>query len=489
MPKNAKPQVSTKAIDQKLEHKPFAGRTVEAAYLNKPPHLRTTEDRYEAGRALREVCSRESHSEYTVDRVGRDNPIDVLIQSNKGRVESLLPVRYGRMLSTPFAFFRGAAMLMADDLASTPSTDYAVQACGDCHLLNFGAFATPERNIVFDVNDFDETYPAPWEWDVKRLAASFVIASDHNEHQRADGIAAAVRMVECYRDKLMELAALPALQAWYSYLDYKNLIELTDDAKLKKRRLKVLAAAMDRDHHAEFIKLGDLTSGKPKIKDQPPLIYHEKDSDTPEHLAKVLQTIDLYRQSLPVNVKVLFDRYQFADSARKVVGVGSVGTICAIALFFNAENDPLFLQVKEARQSVLEPYSSFRTTQTNGARVVIGQRIMQSSSDVFLGHYVGVGEPNKHYYVRQLRDVKIRPMVEIFTPANMLNYARNCGWALALAHARSGDAAIIAGYIGKGKKFPRAIGQFASSYHDQNISDHKILIEAIRDGIIEATPL
>jgi hypothetical protein len=487
MTKTAKSQTQPKQDSQLDKHRPFAASQHEAAYLNKPPHLRTTADRYAFGRALREKCSRESHSEYEVNRTGRDNPIDVLIQSNKGRVESLLPVRYGRMLSTPFAFFRGSAMIMADDLASTPSTDYAVQACGDCHLLNFGAFATPERNIVFDLNDFDETYPAPWEWDIKRLAASFVVASDHNKHHIDDCIAAAERMVECYRQKLMELAELPALQAWYSYLDYKNLIDLTDDNKLKKRRLKVLAQALDRDHFAEFVKLGELTAGVPRIKDNPPLIYHEEGSDTPEFLARIKRSIELYRQSLPVNVRVLFDRYEFADSARKVVGVGSVGTICGIALFFNAENDPLFLQIKEARQSVLEPYSTFKTSQTNGARVVIGQRIMQSSSDVFLGHYVA--DTDKHYYVRQLRDVKIRPMVEIFSPANMLNYARNCGWALALAHSRSGDAAIIAGYIGKGKKFPKAIGEFAGKYREQNNQDHKALIDAIRDGIIEATPL
>ncbi len=486
MPKTTRSQSPTKENGQLDVHKPFKP-THEAAYLNKPPHMRTTADRYEYGRALRVKCPRESHAEYSVNRTGRDNPIDVLIQSNQGRVESLLPVRYGRMLSTPFAFFRGSAMIMADDLASTPSTDYAVQASGDCHLLNFGAFATPERNIVFDLNDFDETYPAPWEWDVKRLAASFLIASDHNKHELEDGIAAAERMVECYRQKLIELAELPQLQAWYSYLDYKKLIDLTDDNKLRKRRLKVLSQALDRDHFAEFVKLGDLSAGVPRIKDQPPLVYHMEDSDSPEYVARVQQNIELYRQSLPVNVRVLFDRYEYADSARKVVGVGSVGTICAIALFFNAENDPLFLQIKEARQSVLEPYSTFKTTQTNGARVVIGQRIMQSSSDIFLGHYVGTDD--KHYYVRQLRDVKIRPMVEIFTPTNMLNYARNCGWALAQAHSRSGDAAIIAGYIGKGKKFPKAIGQFARTYHEQNNSDHKALIEAIREGVIEANPL
>jgi len=487
MTKNAKSQTATKENDQQDGHKPFSPKVHEAAYLNKPPHMRTTKDRYEFGRALRVKCSRESHAEYEIDRQGRDNPIDVLVQSNAGRVEELLPVRYGRMLTTPFAFFRGAAMIMADDLASTPYTDYAVQACGDCHLLNFGGFATPERNVVFDLNDFDETYPAPWEWDVKRLAASFVIASAHNKHGREEGIAAAERMVECYRQKLFELSELPALQAWYSYLDYKKLIDMTDDNKLRKRRLKVLSQAMDRDHFAEFVKLGEVSEGVPRIKDQPPLIYHTEDSDTPEYLARVQRAIDLYRQSLPVNVRVLFDRYEYADSARKVVGVGSVGTICAIALFFNAESDPLFLQIKEARQSVLEPYSTFKTTQPNGARVVIGQRIMQSSSDIFLGHYIG--EDGKHYYVRQLRDTKIRPMVEIFTPANMLNYARNCGWALAQAHARSGDAAIIAGYIGKGKKFPKAIGEFASKYSEQNDLDHKALIEAIREGIIEANPL
>ncbi len=487
MPRSPKQLKSKPDRAHSSEHKPFTTHVAEAAYLNKPPHLRTTEDRYEAGRALREKCPREAHAEYSVDRKDRDNPIDILIRSNVGRVETLLPVRYGRMLSNPFAFFRGSAMIMADDLSSTPSAEYAVQACGDCHLLNFGAFATPERNIVFDVNDFDETYPAPWEWDLKRLAASFVIASAHNEHKLSDGIAAAERLAQCYRDKMMELSTLPTLQAWYSYLDYKSLIELTDDAKLKKRRLKVLAQAMERDHQTEFVKLGDLTTGTPRIKDQPPLIYHEENSGSEEIKVRDKQNIELYRQSLPVNVRVLFDRYEFADSARKVVGVGSVGTICAIALFFNSENDPLFLQVKEARQSVLEPYSNFKTTQTNGARVVIGQRIMQSASDIFLGHYLQ--QDGTHFYVRQLRDVKIRPMVEIFTPSNMLGFARNCGWALALAHSRSGDAAVIAGYIGKGKKFSKAIGEFAAKYYQQNELDHKALIEAIRDGIIEANPL
>ncbi len=219
--------------DQKHEHKPFNRITIEASYLSKPTHLRTRMDRYEAGRAMRVKCPRESHAEFAVNVATRDNPIDLLIQSNEGRIKELLPIRYGRMLSSPFAFFRGAAVIMADDLASTPSIGYAVQACGDCHLLNFGAFATPERNIVFDLNDFDETFPAPWEWDLKRLAASFAIASRNNGHKRSDGIAAAVRLVKCYRDRLQELSEMKTLEAWYSSLDYRALIELTDDPELK----------------------------------------------------------------------------------------------------------------------------------------------------------------------------------------------------------------------------------------------------------------
>ncbi len=244
---------------------------------------------------------------------------------------------------------------------------------------------------------------------------------------------------------------------------------------------------MSRDAQAEFIKLAHVTGGLPKIKDQPPLIYHEENSGTPEYWAAMLRSVELYRASLPVDVRVLFDRYELVDNALKVVGVGSVGTICGIALFFAAEQDPLFLQVKEARQSVLEPYSNFRSTLTRGARVVVGQRIMQAASDIFLGHYTT--ESGIHLYVRQLRDVKVRPMVEIFSPANMLGFARNCGWALARAHARSGDPAIIAGYIGKGKTFATAIGQFADSYLDQNESDYGKLKDAIRAGIIEATAL
>ena len=474
-----KPKVLVKELPKLFRQPP-----VEAAYLNKPSHLQSRKDRFEAGRATRVACPREAHAEFKVDREGREDPIALLRESSQGRVETLVPLRYGRMLTSPFAFFRGAAIIMASDLADTYATDYAVQSCGDCHLMNFGAFATPERNIIFDINDFDETFPASWEWDLKRLAASFAIASANNGHKRSDGKAAAARLVNCYRDRLRELSEMKALDAWYSYLDYEELIELTSDKQLKKRRKKVLEKAKSRDSIEEFVKLAHVIDGKPRIKDEPPLVYHEEGHDTPEYKARILESVSLYRESLSIERRVLFDKYELVDNAIKVVGVGSVGTICGIALFFAAEKDPLFLQVKEARQSVLEKYSHFVSHETEGARVVTGQRLMQAASDFFLGHYVG--QKDKHYYVRQLRDVKVKPMVEIFKPENMLGFARNCGWALARAHARSGDPAIIAGYIGKSDVFAEAIAEFADRYLEQNLADHAKLVEAIREGEIEA---
>ncbi len=475
---------SRKTINQ--ADKLFKQTPIAAAYLEKPAHLQTRNDRYEVGRTLRVKCPRESHADFTVNKRGRANPIQLLIESNKGRIESLLPIRYGRMLTSTFAFFRGAAVIMSADLANTASTGYPVQSCGDCHLMNFGAFATPERNVIFDINDFDETYPAPWEWDLKRLAASFIIASINNGHTRSDGVAATIQLTEAYRDRMWELSEMKTLDTWYSYIDYESLIELTTDQQLKKRRKKVLAKALAHDSQAEFVKLAHVIGEAPRIKDQPPLIYHEEGSNNPQYRKKQLRSLEIYRQSLPIERRVLLDRYEMVDSAIKVVGIGSVGTICGVILFFAAENDPLFLQVKEARQSVLEPYSQFKLSGTNGERVVNGQKIMQAASDLFLGHYVN--QNNKHFYVRQLRDVKVKPLIEIYTPKNMLGFARTCGWALARAHARSGDPCIISGYIGKGKTFAKAIAEFANLYLDQNKSDHKKLISAIRSGTIEATP-
>jgi uncharacterized protein (DUF2252 family) len=456
---------------------------IEASYLSKPVHLHTRKDRYEFGRALRLKCPLAAHAEYSVGYQGRSNPIELLIESGKGRIARLLPIRYGRMVASPFAFFRGAALIMAGDLAHTPSTQYAVQSCGDCHLLNFGAFATPERNIIFDINDFDETYPATWEWDVKRLAASFVVASLHNGHRLSDAVESASCAAQSYAERLHELAEMKTLDLWYSYLDYQELIELTKDKKLKSMRKKVLAKALSRDSLEEFVRLATIEGTTPRIRDQPPLIYHEVNDDTAEYQEAVRKAVEGYRASLPVERRILFDKYELVDVATKVVGVGSVGTACSIALFFAAERDPLFLQIKEAQESVLQRFSNFIYTQTHGERVVFGQRLMQAASDLFLGHFVG--DSGRHYYVRQLRDVKVRPLVEIFSPANMRGHARNCGWALARAHARSSDPAIIAGYTGKGKVFAEAIAKFAAAYARQNESDYKKLRKAIKEGLIE----
>ncbi len=456
---------------------------VNAAYLDKPAHLRTRAERSEAGRALRVSCPRESHAGFSPAE-GRPDPIELLMRSSEGRIEHLVPIRYGRMLASPFAFYRGAAAIMAADLAATPCTGIGVQACGDAHLMNFGAFATPERRIVFDINDFDETHPAPWEWDLKRLAASFVIASRHNGHKASECRAAAAAVVEHYRDRMRELAEMPTLSAWYSYLDYEKLIEMSEDDEMKRRRRKLLDKALQRDAAAEFVNLAHIDGGRPRIKDAPPLIYHSDEWKDPGFDEVVQQNLIRYRDSLPVERHVLFDRYELADVAIKVVGVGSVGTLCAVALFFAAEDDPLFLQVKEARDSVLAPYVHYKGFASNGERVVLGQRLMQAASDVFLGHMVGV--QGRHMYVRQLRDVKVKPLVEIYNAQNMLGFARSTGWALARAHARSGDPAVIAGYIGKGDVFADAIAEFALAYADCNERDHAALLAAVRAGRVDA---
>ena len=283
---------------------------------------------------------------------------------------------------------------------------------------------------------------------------------------------------------MTELANMPALSAWYAALDYRQLIDLTTDSELKKKQKKALEQALQRDSLHEFVRLGHVVDATPKIKDDPPLIYHHDSQNKAEYEEQVNHAMTLYRESLPPERRVLLDRYQLVDTAIKVVGVGSVGTYCTIGLFFAAENDPLFLQLKEARQSVLEPYVDFAPFPSHGERVVFGQRLMQTASDIFLGHTIA--DSGRHCYIRQLRDVKVKPMVEIFNPANMLSYAGNCGWALADAHARSGDAAIIAGYIGKGDTFAEAIYEFSTKYAQQNDADYAALEAAVKDGMVQA---
>jgi uncharacterized protein (DUF2252 family) len=461
----------------------IARSPIEPAYLGKPRHLHTQAERMEVGRALRVTTPREAHAGWTAP-ADRPDPVDLLIASAEGRLPNLVPLRHGRMMATPFTFFRGAAAIMASDLSRTPSTGYQVQACGDCHLLNFGAFATPERRIIFDINDFDETFPAPFEWDLKRLAASFVIASRANGHAPEAQRNAARTAVRSYATHMGELAGRKTLEVWYSYLDWEEIIAATEDTVLRKRRAAVLARAMQRDNDAEFVKLATVVDGAPRIKDAPPLVFHTTELGDTGFRALMEENLGRYRASLAPERRVLLDRYELADIAIKVVGVGSVGTLCAVALFFASSTDPLFLQVKQVNRSVLEPYVGANPFGSDGERVVVGQRLMQAASDVFLGHMVGVA--GRHYYVRQLRDVKVRPMVEIYTPANMADYARSCGIALARAHARSGDPAILAGYLGKGGAFGDALASFAVAYADQNERDHAALVEAVRVGRVEA---
>lgn len=433
----------------------------------------------DAGKELRKRLPRHRHAAWDPPRRRRD-PVDVLIESSAGRVPELVPIRYGRMLQSPFAFYRGAAAIMAADLAATPTTGHQVQSCGDCHLVNFGGFATAERQLIFDINDFDETNPAPWEWDVKRLAASFVIAGRNNRLAASESRAAAVAAARSYREHMLEYARLPVLETWYAHVDLPSMIEDLEDPDMRRRYRRVLRKEQDRNALSEFPRLAVRVGDRHVIKDDPPLIYHLERSFDPQLETSIRELLGRYRDSLPPYRRVLFDRFRFADLAIKVVGVGSVGTMCAVALFIAGENDPLFLQIKEARRSVLEPYAGKSVFANRGQRVVVGQRLMQAATDTFLGWTHG--RRGRHYYVRQLRDVKVKPEIEVMGASHLRNYAVLCGWALARAHARSADTALLAGYMGKGDAFEEAIGDFSVAYADQNERDHAALQAAVRKG-------
>jgi uncharacterized protein (DUF2252 family) len=436
-----------------------------------------------AGRELRTKCPRKSHAAWTPP-ADRADPIQLLEESSQGRIPELLPIRYGRMMQSPFTFFRGAAAVMSADLAQTPATGLRVQACGDCHLLNFGGFATPERRLIFDINDFDETLPGPWEWDVKRLAASFAIACAHNGFDKACRRDAVQTCARSYRECLAEFAQMPALEVWYARIDVEALLPKIADQEARKRVQKQLAKTSAHTVAEDFPKLVDAVDGNPTIKDHPPLIYHWSGRGTEAFEAQVVEAFGHYRDTLQDDRRVLVNRYQIMDIALKVVGVGSVGTWCGVALLMAGESDPLFLQVKEARVSVLEPFVGKSAYANRGQRVVNGQRLMQSASDLFLG-WTQTGD-GRHFYIRQLHDMKIKPMVEIFSPSLMLQYAALCGWALARAHARSGDAATLSGYLGKSDSFDTALASFALTYADQNERDHDALRKAVREGRLEA---
>lgn len=446
-----------------------------------PVSFRSRTERIEAGKQLRERLPRRDHAAWQPSPNRRD-PIEILEESNRGRITELIPIRYGRMLQSPFAFLRGSAGLMAYDLSSLPKIDVKVQACGDCHLMNFGLFATPERNLVFDINDFDETLPAPWEWDVKRLAASFVVAGRDQHLSEDDCRAAAAECVRAYRENLRAYSQMSPLEVWYDRMDMQSIIEMSPDEKTRKRREQYMEKARERVIENVFPKVVSQSGGRYRFVDQPPLFYHaESDQELHE---RWVEGLEAYRQTLSDERRVLFDRFRLEDYAMKVVGIGSVGTRCAVALFFSEENHPLILQVKEACHSVLEPYVDKSIYDNQGQRVVVGQRLMQSSSDIFLG-WVRSGR-GFDFYVRQLRDMKLSIPVEDITAAMLKRYAELCGWTLARAHAKSGDSATISGYLGKGDQFDEAIGAFAIAYADQTERDHAALVEAERSGRIKA---
>jgi uncharacterized protein (DUF2252 family) len=406
----------------------------------------------------------------------------LLEQSNKGRIRDLIPIRYGRMLRTPFTFYRGAALNMAADLATTPATGIRVQACGDCHLLNFGVYATPERRLVFDINDLDETLPAPWEWDVKRLAASFVLACRNNGFSPRDARDAVLACVRTYRQRMAEFSDMPVLQVWYACIDVEKMVTVKDKEAKRLGRKQIAAARARNVLEHDFPKLAAGSGQAPAIKDTPPLIYHPKWA-MEEIRTRSLKFFGSYRESLPDERRVLLDRYEVRDVAIKVVGVGSVGTYCGVVLMMASAQDPLFLQIKEARPSVLEAYAGKSVYPNHGQRVVNGYRLMQSASDIFLGwatHPLG-----RHAYIRQLKDMKIGAQTELFSPGFMVEYAGFCGWALARSHARSGEPAQISGYLGKTDVFDEAIAAFARAYADQSERDHAVLKKAARSGRVE----
>lgn len=440
---------------------------------------RSKSERAELGRRARGAVPRRSHGEWKPAR-NRADPIELLQASSKGRLPELVPIRYGRMLRSPFTFLRGSAVVMAHDIANSPVSGFEVQACGDCHLLNFGLFATPERNLVFDLNDFDETLPGPWEWDLKRLCASVMVAGRDcglSDARARDAVREAARG---YREHMHECADMTPMDVWYQRLDMQTIIDDAPDAKSRQFREQLAKQARRRIIDHLFPKLATESGGQIRLVDQPPLLFHP---DAPDMLDRVNAAMADYRASLSDERRVLLDRYHAVDYALKVVGIGSVGTRCYVVLMVSEDNHPLILQVKEAGRSVLEPHLRKSAYDNQGQRVVMGQRLMQSSSDIFLGWVRG--EDGRDFYVRQLRDMKMSLPVEGFDAAQLARYARGCGWSLARAHAKTGDAATLGGYLGKSDAMDQALARFAVSYADQTERDHEALVKAAREGRVE----
>ena len=452
-------------------------------------------DRVARGKDARDVAPLESHAEFVPD-VSRD-PVGLLLGQAKSRVPELVPIRHGRMLVSPFTFYRGAALPMAADLANTPVSGLRVQLCGDAHLSNFGAFASPERRLVFDVNDFDETLPGPFEWDVKRLAASFSVAGRDNGFATKDRRKMVLAAAEGYRTAMRGFAQQSLLEVWYAHMDFEQTIaEFKSQIKAKRLKVgeKLLAKAHTRDSMQALGKLTTVVDGRRQIIADPPMIVPIEDvfSDVQaDALYKQLQTVlSKYRRTLQSDRRHLLEQFAMVQVARKVVGVGSVGTRAWIVLMETGDGiEPLFLQAKEAQPSVLAEYCGRSQYNNEGERVVAGQHLMQAQSDIFLGwtRATGADGMDRDFYVRQLRDWKFSVPIEQMIPTGLTLYARLCGWTLARAHARSGDRVALAAYLGGSTKFDQAIAEFAETYADQNERDYTALQTAVKDGKAEAS--
>jgi len=458
------------------------------------PHL-TIAERAARGKAARSEVPRSSHAVFAPP-AHRADPVALLESQAESRVPELVPIRYGRMLVSPFTFYRGAALIMASDLAGTPRSGLTVQICGDAHLSNFGVFASPERRMMFDLNDFDETLPGPWEWDVKRLAVSMVVAARNNEYTDKQRAKIVAQTVGSYRLAMRQFAGMRNLDVWYASLDVESEIARVRGQfaeKQVRRTEQNLAKARTKDSMHAFTKLTETVDGEPRIISDPPLIVRVEELFPTATAQQMLETVHEfirgYRRTLQTDRRILLEQFRFVDLARKVVGVGSVGTRAWIGLFLGKDGeDPLFLQVKEAQASVLEEFVGKSGYSNHGERVVAGQHLMQASSDIFLGWRTmsnPVEKIDRDFYVRQLKDWKGSAELDGMTPEAMGVYGRLCGWTLARAHARSGDRIAIASYLGGGDAFDRAVCQFSEAYADQNERDYATLAKAAKAGKIE----
>jgi uncharacterized protein (DUF2252 family) len=454
------------------------------------------DERVARGRSARTGTPRRSHGSWE-PATDRPDPVALLEEQAASRVPELVPLRYGRMLVSPFTFYRGAALIMASDLAPTPRSGLTCQICGDAHLSNFGVFASPERRLLFDMNDFDETLPGPWEWDVKRLAASFEIAGRDRGFSVSDRRDVVRSCVAEYRTRMQQFAAARNLDVWYAHIEVEKLLELLESNVTKKQRAKAqanVAKARTRDSMQAFTKLTHEVDGQRRIVSDAPLIVPIEDlvpegagrDDVEGELRGLIRS---YRRTLETDRRELLESFEYVHAARKVVGVGSVGTRAWILLLLGRDGqDPLFLQAKEAQRSVLERFVGASRYANHGQRVVAGQRLMQAASDIFLGwqRVHGFDGRERDFYLRQLRDWKGSADVDSMSAGVMTAYARVCGATLARAHARSGDRIAIAAYLGTSDAFDRAIADFASAYADQNERDYEALAAAVRSGRLEA---